>query len=163
MDKTLKLQSKLELPPASQVGVVVRDMKKAVLYYESIFGIGPFKVYEFIPENHWFMEEPSPLKLKMGKAVFGKIELELIQHLEGKSLHKDFLEVHGEGIQHLGFDVSNYDELFDRFIKEGFKPLMRAETYYDAYDGYLKACYFDTADVGGIIFEILQRSWITPS
>lgn len=155
-----EVKTKLELPPVSQIGVVVRDMDKAVEYYSSIFGIGPFTVYEFVPEKHWFMEEPSYLRLLMGKAMWGDIELELLQPLEGESLHKDFLETHGEGLQHLGFNIPSYDEMFDKFRKAGFKPLMRAETYVETYKGYLKACYFDTRSIGGIIFEIIWKSWL---
>lgn len=162
MSNAEKLRGKLELPPVSHIGVVVRDMDKAVDYYSSVFGIEPFTVYEFVPDKHWFMEGLSYLKLLLGKAMWGDIELELIQPREGKSLHKDFLETQGEGLQHLGFFVADYDEMFDRFVKAGFKPLMRAETYVETYKGYLKACYFDTRGVGGVIFEIVWRSWGKP-
>jgi len=154
------LKARLRLPPVSQVGVVVKDMQKAVDYYFSIFGIGPFTVYEWSPDKHWVMEEPSPLKLRMGKAMWGDLELELIQVLEGKSLHTDFLETWGEGLHHLGFHVPNYDDLFQRFLHEGFRPLMRAESYVPAYHGHLKACYFDTREIGGVLFEIIWRSWV---
>jgi methylmalonyl-CoA/ethylmalonyl-CoA epimerase len=150
----------MKLPPVSQIGVVVKDMDKAVEYYSSVFGIGPFTVYEFTPDKHWFMEKPSYLKLLMGKAMLGKIELELIRPLEGRSLHQDFLDVHGEGLQHLGFNVKDYDEIFSRFLKAGFQPLMRAESYVATYKGDLKACYFDTRRTGGIIFEIIWKSWL---
>ncbi len=153
----------LGLPPVSQIGVVVKDVDRSVQYYSSMFGIGPFTTYEFVPENYWFMEEPSYLKFRMGKADWGPVEWELLQPLEGKSLHQEFLETHGEGLQHLGFNVKDYDEVFDRFIKAGFEPVMRAETYVDTYKGYLKACYFDTRRVGGVLFEIIWRSWQTES
>jgi methylmalonyl-CoA/ethylmalonyl-CoA epimerase len=156
-----ELKSRLRLPPVSQIGVVVRDTEKAVRYYDSIFGIGPFTVYEWAPDKHWIMEEPSPLKLRMGKAQWGDVELELIQVLEGRSDHTDFLETRGEGLHHLGFNISDYDDLFQRFLREGFKPLMRAESYVSAYDGHLKACYFDTRQVGGILFEIIWKSWLS--
>ncbi|MEM3112500.1 MAG: VOC family protein [Candidatus Anstonellales archaeon] len=154
------LISTLGLPPPSQIGIVVRDMKKAVEYYTSIFGIGPFLTYEFIPEKHWYMEEPSYLKLMMGKAMWGNFELELIQPLEGKSFHKEFLEKYGEGIQHLGFNISNYDEMFEKFKSAGFKPVMRAETYIEIYKGFLRATYFDTRHITGIMFEIIWKSWL---
>jgi 4-hydroxyphenylpyruvate dioxygenase-like putative hemolysin len=96
----------------------------------------------------------------MGKAMWGNVELELIQPLEGESLHTDFLETYGEGLHHLGFNVVNYDVVFERFLQEGFKPLMRAESYVAAYKGHLKACYFDTRRIGGIIFEIIWKSWL---
>jgi len=155
-----KLMKQLNLPPVSQIGVVVWDVDKAVEYYSSVFGIGPFNVYEFVPEKHWHKEEPSHSKVKMGKAMLGSIELELIQPLEGKSIHQEFLDTRGEGLQHIAFNVSNYDDLFDRFIKAGFKPLLRSETYVPAYKGNLKAAYFDTDRVGGIIFEICWKSWL---
>ena len=162
MTETDKLRTKLDLPPVNQIGVVVRDMDKAIEYYSSIFGIGPFSVvYELVPEKHWYMEEPSHLKLLVGKSMWGNVELELVQPVEGKSVHKDFLETHGEGLQHLGFDVSDYDEMFDRFIKAGFVPLLRVDTYVAAYKVHLKACYFDTRKVGGVIFEIIVRIPVT--
>jgi 4-hydroxyphenylpyruvate dioxygenase-like putative hemolysin len=160
MTPNIGLQKKLGLPPVSQIGVVVKDINDAVEYYSSIFGIGPFYVYEFAPDKHWFREELSPLKLLMAKAPWGNIELELVQPLEGRTIHKDFLEKQGEGLQHLGFDVQDYDRLYNEFIKAGFKPIQRIETYYEAYKGYAKACYFDTKDIGGIIFEIMWRSWV---
>jgi 4-hydroxyphenylpyruvate dioxygenase-like putative hemolysin len=155
-----ELRTVLGLPPVTQIGVVVRDIDKAVKFYTSIFGIGPFYVYEFIPEKHWYHEKPSPLKLLMAKAPWGSMELELVQPLEGKTIHKEFLDTHGEGLQHLGFDVPDYESLFEKFVKSGFKPLQRIETYYGAYNGYAKACYFDTREVGGVVFEIMWRSWV---
>jgi len=161
MGTSAELQKVLGLPPVTQIGVAVKDVRNAVDYYSSIFSIGPFYVYEFIPEKHWYFEQLSPLKLLMAKAPWGSVELELVQPLEGKTIHKDFLESHGEGLQHLGFDVANYEEIHERFIRAGFKPLQRVETYYAAYKGYAKAAYFDTHRIGGIVFEIMWRSWIT--
>ena len=160
MTKIEELKKKLGLPPVSQIGVVVRNMDKAVEYYSKLLGIGPFTVYEFVPQNHWFMEEPSYLKFRMGKAMLGDIELELIQPVKGKSFHREFLKTHGEGVQHLGFNVPNYDEMFEKFKAAGFKPAMRAETYVETYKGYLRACYFDTRRIGGIMFEIIWKSWL---
>jgi methylmalonyl-CoA/ethylmalonyl-CoA epimerase len=160
MNGVEKLKAELELPPINHIGVVVRNIDKAIQYYSSIFGLGPFTVYEFEPEKHWFMGEPSPIKLILAKAMWDNIELELLQHLEGKTIHKEFLDTHGEGLQHLGFLVPNYEEMYDKFRKAGFAPLMRAETYVETYKGNLKACYFDTRRVGGIIFEIVWRSWV---
>lgn len=150
------------LPPPFQIGVVVSDVERATQYYSSVFGIGPFNVYDFAPDKHWYMEEPSPIRLRMGKASWGGLELELIEPLEGKSMHREFLHSHGEGVQHLGFAVDDYDAVCGRFLKAGFMPAMRAETAVEAYNGYLKASYFDTRSVGGIVFEIIWRSWQDP-
>lgn len=161
MNSTEKLKAKLELPPVSHIGVVVRDMDRAVEYYSSIFGIGPFTVYEFAPKKHWLREEPCPMKLIVGHTMWGDVQLELLQPLEGKSLHKEFLDTQGEGLQHLAFHIPDYDKTFDKFIKAEFKPLTMAETYHKVYGGWSRACYFDTRGVGGVIFEICWRSWLT--
>lgn len=154
------LRKKLGLPPVSQIGLVVKDIARAVGYFSSFFGLGPFTVYDFEPDRHWYKEEPSHFKVKMAKAMWGDIEWEMLQPLEGKSLHQEFLETHGEGLQHLGFNVRNYDETFENFVQAGFQPLMRAESYVETYKGNLKACYFDTRRVGGVIFEIIWKSWL---
>lgn len=158
-----ELRAELRLPPATQIGVVVRDLDATVEFLSSMLGLGPFTTYEFQPEKHWYKEELCPLRLGMAKAMWGSLELELIQPLEGMGLHKEFLETRGEGLQHLGFLVSDYDEMFARFIKAGFLPLERAEAYLENYRGYLRACYFDTEKVGGIVCEIFWKSWLLDS
>jgi len=37
---------------------------------------------------------------------------------------------------------------------------MRTETFVEIYDGHLRACYFDTSRVGGVICEIIWKSWL---
>ena len=156
----------IELPPVSQIVMVVRDVDRVIQLYSSTFGMGPWTVYEFAPEKHWLMEEPSYPKFLMAKATLGDIELCFMQPLEGESIHKEFLETHGEGIFNLVFDVPNYDEVFDKFIKAGFKPLARAESYVETYKKFLRACYFDTRSIGGLLIEIRQGdrgSWLMES
>lgn len=160
MNASQDFLKKIGLPPPSQVGVVVKDVEKAAEFYSLTLGLGPFTIYEFVPEKHWYMEEPSHVKLKMGKTMWGPLELELLQPLEGRSLHEEFLRTRGEGLQHLGINVRNYDEVFEKMKKEGFQPLMRAETFVETYKGYLRACYFDTRSVGGVILEIIWKSWL---
>ena len=160
MEEFDKLRALMALPPVSQLGVLVNDVDRAVTYYASLFGIGPFMIYEFSPEKVWLWEKPSHMKNKYGKAIWGDIELELIEPLEGESIYDEFLKDHGEGIQHLGFNVADYDEMVHRFEEAHFIPLMRVESYVDAYRGDLRCCSFDTRRVGGIVFEIIWKSWL---
>jgi len=91
-----ELKAKLGLPPISQIGVVVKDVQKAADSYSSLLGIGPFTIYDFVPEMHVFNGEQTYAKVKMGKAMWNNMELELIQPMEGKSPHMDFLHQRGE-------------------------------------------------------------------
>jgi methylmalonyl-CoA/ethylmalonyl-CoA epimerase len=161
MSKAEKLRVKICLPPVSQIGILVRDVDKTARLYSEIFGMPEFYVYDLEVANHWYYGEKAPVKLRMGKVQWGPAEIELIQHLEGeKSLFPGWLEEHGEGLSHLGFEVDDYAQIHSRMVAEGFEPIQWIETDYPAYEnGKAKACYFDTRRVGGVIFEIMWRSW----
>ncbi len=157
------LRSRLGLPPISQIGIVVRDMGKAVEYYEGFFGLGPWTVYDSTPDRYWYRGKPSHMKLRQGKAMLGGIELELVQPLEGESTFHEFLEAQGEGLHHLAFYTDDYDGMVGKFEAAGFKPLLQAEAYVETYKGTVKACHFDTRAVGGVIFEVVWKSWLVKS
>ncbi len=160
MEHAAALRKKLHLPEISQIGVVVRDMGKAVEYYEGIFGLGPFTVYDSTPDKYWFRGRPAHMQLRQGKAMLGRIELELIQPLEGESPFHEFLETYGEGLHHLAFNTADFDGMVRQFEAAGFKPLLLAEAYVETYQGTVRACHFDTRAVGGVIFEVVWKSWL---
>ncbi len=155
------LRAKIGLPPVSQIGMVVKNVDRSAEMYSQIFGLPEFYVYDLEVKDHWYYGEKAPIKLRMGKAQWGQVEIELIQHIEGeKSLFPGWLEKHGEGLNHLGFEVDDYDDVHGKMVAGGFDPIQWIETDYPAYEnGKAKACYFDTRRVGGVIFEIMWRSW----
>jgi len=159
LSETGKFLRAIDLPPVSQIGVWVHDLDRAVDYYTSSFGVGPFNVHDFEPDRHWYLEKPSPLRMRLAKAPWGAVELELIQPVAGKSIHRDHLRSKREGLGHLGFKVAGYETAFEAFLQAGFPCLERAETYYPAYEGLVKAAYFDTRRIGGVVFQIIWRSW----
>jgi hypothetical protein len=92
--------------------------------------------------------------------MWGNMELELLQPLEGKSPHMDFFRQHGEGLHHLGFFVPNFDELCENFLREGFKPVLESASYVETYKGSIKVRYWDTDKIVGVLFEIIYKSWL---
>jgi catechol 2,3-dioxygenase-like lactoylglutathione lyase family enzyme len=142
-------------PPVSQIGVVVRDLGKAMKYYTDTFGIGPFRVVDFAPEKHFVRGKPVPIKLRIGLAQMGAVQIELIEPVEGDAPHKRFLEERGEGLQHLGFYVDNYDEWMAYLKEQGIGILMEGETTIEGM-GRVRAAYAETDKVGGVLFEFVQ-------
>jgi methylmalonyl-CoA epimerase len=142
-------------PPVSQVGVVVRNLDKAMEYYKETFGIGPFMVFDFVPEKHLVRGKPLPVKLRIGVAQMGPVGLELIEPVEGDAPHKRFLEEKGEGLHHLGYYVDNYDQWMDYLEQQGIGILMEAETTIEGM-GHARAAYMETDKVGGILFEFIE-------
>ncbi len=158
---SIKLQAKLDLPPLHQIDVLTKNMDAIVENYRSLLGLGPFTVYEFVPDKHWYGDERTHFKALYAKAMLEAVELCFMQPLEGKGIHMDYLEKRGEGLFNLGFLVSDYEETYKGFVEAGFAPLARAESFVETYKGHLKGCYFDTQKACGMLFEIMWKSWLT--
>jgi catechol 2,3-dioxygenase-like lactoylglutathione lyase family enzyme len=133
-----------------QVGVVVKDLDKTVERLLSL-GIGPFTQMH-IPDDaeQWFRGKPLDAKFKISGAKLGEIMLELIQPLEGKSPHQEFLDSQGEGIQHIAFAVDDLDREVAKLTKQGASILLSANLR------DVRVAYLDLG-VGGLIFELMQR------
>jgi len=134
-----------------QVGVVVRDIDKAVEYYSS-FGIGPFEpLNASIIEREVYGKPAEDVKNIVKVAQVGKVDLELVQPAAGESIQKEFLERHGEGINHLGFFVDDLDQEVAKLVEKGFKVIMSGK-----FIGGGGFAYLDTDKVGGVQFELIQ-------
>ena len=138
------------------VGCVVRDLSKSIKHYEEIIGIGPWTTFEFCSSNCFINGKKSDLHLKAGAVqLTPELTLELIEFVSGESCHKDFLEKHGEGVQHLGFVTDEYDQVLKRAEALGIEVLFSAEVEASSM-GHVRAAYLDTYDLVGVIFEILE-------
>ena len=146
-----KMKKILGLDKVNQVGIVVRDMDRAIKNYEEILGVSFPKVV--IPDyfNRVYRGKPENFRMKIGLAMMGELQIELIQPLEGKTIYAEFLEKWGQGIHHLGFDVKDLDERVAAFRGLGIGVLMNGERVGG------KFAYMDTEGTLGIMVELMQR------
>lgn len=139
----------------SHIGMVVRDIDKAIAYYQSL-GIGPFE--SFTGFNFKVMEaRGKPITFdkiphKISTAKMGPITLELIQPIKGEFIWTEFLRAKGEGINHFGFLVDDIDKAEAEMVKKGLKIVFRFR-----FTNGGGATYFDTTESGGLMFELLQH------
>lgn len=141
-----KKPSRINLPSLDQICIVVEDIEKTIDFYSSVFGLGPFYVIDTEPREVLLDGKKSQYRLKLAFALSGNIEIELIQVLEGKTIHTDFLEKRGEGLHHLRFTVDDIDGMLEELSKDGIEPLMGREHF----------ALLNSDKVGGSIFELLQ-------
>ncbi len=125
-----------------QIGIVVKDAEKVAKLYEKFFGVEPFPTIEC---------NIGPAKLRIVLFQLGEIQIELIQVLEGKTIHSEFLEKRGEGLHHLGFVVKDIEKELTILKKEGIDVLERGEVL-----EVVKFAYLDTEKMLGIILELIQ-------
>jgi methylmalonyl-CoA/ethylmalonyl-CoA epimerase len=142
------VRQQLQLPGVGQIGVVVEDIDRAIAFYESAFGLGPWDIREVGAPNVWDRGEEKPIKARLAFTNVGQVEVELIQILEGDSMHLEFLREHGEGLHHLGFFVKDFQAKLEQAQAMGFKVL-QMDPFRQAY------AYLDTRQPGGIIFELI--------
>lgn len=150
------LATQLGLGQMAQVGFVVHDLVKTIANYEKTVGIGPFAIVDFIPEKSYIKDRKGDIELKIGIAqLTPTLSIELIQVVNGEPYHKDFLEEHGEGVQHLGFITDEYDQVLERARTLDIDVLMWAETDVPGM-GHVRGAYFDTDELIGVLVEIIE-------
>jgi len=89
------------------VGVVVRDISKAIAHLEAL-GFGPFMFDEehktfaihFKGELHG---EPAEWVTTISNGQMGDVQLELLEPTEGAQALKETLDAQGEGLHHIGW------------------------------------------------------------
>ncbi len=124
----------------SQIGIVVKDFERTSKVLEKL-GIGPFSSIE-IPH--------VSAKLKIGLVNLGGVQLELIQVVEGESIHSRFIKERGEGLHHLGFFVKDIDSALKSLEKKGFRASEGGEAF------GVKYVYLDTEKELGFYLELIQ-------
>lgn len=133
------------------VGVVVKDLDKAINYYQSL-GIGPFENLEVdkLLSDKMMYGKPTDYKLKAAIAQIGTIKFELIEPVADAPLWEEFLKK-GEGINHLAFLVDDCGKATAELVSKGFKVVQSTNL-----TGGGSCAFFDTSKVGGIILELIQ-------
>lgn len=90
-------------------------------------GVGPFRVYTFTSETvaqQTYRGEPSPFALTVCFAINDDLTFEIMQPLSGRTVIREFLDQHGEGIHHIAFDCNNapWEQRLKMFADRGFTP-----------------------------------------
>lgn len=142
----------VKLPPVQQIGIIVKDVDKAVDYFSSLFGWGPFDVVTFENKGVTIRGKKADCTLKIAFAHSGPMEIEIIQVLDGETPHTDFLRKRGEGIQHLRFEVDNFEDIMIRLGREGIQP-----AFNHSYPEFgIHFAYLDTEADLGYMIELIQ-------
>jgi methylmalonyl-CoA/ethylmalonyl-CoA epimerase len=137
------------------VGVVVRDIEKAIAHLEAL-GFGPFRfddeheVFE-IPFKGELHGRPAEWKTKISNAKMGPIELELLQPSSGEQALQETLDAQGEGLHHIGWLTPDVRGEMERAQARGAK--VWTSSFPEGNPGF---CYLEGSDVGNLAIEIRE-------
>jgi len=134
------------------VGVVVKDIHKAIAFFESL-GIRPFGApggrkffaVSFKGELHG---KPASWTTTISNAKIGDVELELLEPTEGAQALQESLDATGEGLHHIGFITEDLDAEIANLKKNGLGIWTLAREPDGG--GFL---YSDSTPLGGIAIE----------
>ncbi len=122
------------------IGYVFKNIEEAVKKFKSLFGIEKFNRIDMGV-------------VKVARSMIGKLQIDLIEPQDRKSIFHKFLEDGNLGIHHIGFLVENIDEKIKEWDSKGLKQVLGGII------STAKFVYFDTTDILGHIIEFLQINY----
>lgn len=109
----------LGLPPADQIGFVVRDLDEAVARFAPLFG--PFHIMDGSVQQADYRGRKADVELRIAFGRSGELEIELIQWVAGDSPHREAIEAGREGMHHIRFRVEDVDTWIPRLRAVGYQ------------------------------------------
>jgi len=107
-----------------QINIVVRDIEKAAKKWADLLGIAvpAIRVNHLEGgENYTYRGEPVSCDLKVCNIDMGSFVIELHEPCGGPSSFQEFLDKHGNGVHHIGFEVgADRDKVIAGLAEEGY-------------------------------------------
>jgi methylmalonyl-CoA/ethylmalonyl-CoA epimerase len=109
-----------------QIAMVVNDLQAAMKRYVEGYGVGPWYVIKFGPENvqdQTLHGKKQDYSHRLAICQIGNVQFELIESLSD-TIYREHLNRHGEGvIHHVKMTVDDHDEAMKFFQSKGIEVL----------------------------------------
>lgn len=138
-----------------QVAIVTKDIEASAKRWAAVLGLPVPSISTTRPGNEVkvvFKGKPSTGQAKLAFFKCGQVVIELLEPVGKDTSWKEWLDQHGESVQHLGFNVQNLEQASAAMEGLGYKPLHSGR--YDKDNGTY--AYFDSGKDLGVIIELLH-------
>ncbi len=151
---------------ARQICIVTRDLDARVREFADRLGIGPWWIQTYeAPDlvDTTYRGQPGHYSMRLALAWTGDLNWEIIEPVSGPSIYHEFLEEHGEGLQHVGILVEDaggsLEAAKETFMERGFEPVMEGTW------GRVRFCYVQTDQAIKTTLELIHRptDWVRPA
>ena len=107
-----------------QINIIVRDIETAAEKWAQVLGVEKPEIRPMHlegGENYTYRGEPVSCEILFAVIEMNGFVLEPHQVINGPSTFREFLDKHGEGVHHIGFEVGDdRDEVIDHLKGLGF-------------------------------------------
>lgn len=147
------------------IGIVVKDLMKAVKLAYDLFGVGPWKLFKLRDDvPTWKYGKQVKSEQLMAFAYINDVKLELIQPMDGSETYMyDDFQKYGNSVSHMGLvckDREQMEQVAEMLRKEGFKEVHYSENIGIHNDG--NNYHFDTREVFGMCLEVCEPIDVPP-
>ncbi len=142
----------------AQVGLVVPNLERAVEAFWKRFGIGPWHFYTYgkpLVKRMTYRGRPADYRIRVALAWAGPMRIELIEVLDGDTIHAEFIREHGYGVHHLGVLVEDMATAIAQAEAAGLAMIQDGAGF--GLDGDGHYAYLDTEAELGVTIELIQR------
>lgn len=138
------------------LGWVVKDIHKTFDYWKKI-GLDNISIRENVQsKTQIYRGKKMDAIFHTGFTNIGDVGFEIFQPVKGENPYKEFLEKHGEGIQHIAFALNSKEELesqIKRLTNLGIEIQERGS--WETKEGTAHFVYLDASNIGGLFFELM--------
>jgi methylmalonyl-CoA/ethylmalonyl-CoA epimerase len=131
----------------THIGVVVQDVRKTTNLLSSLWGVGPWTIFEASTSRE-DMLIGEPFRLVVGQASLGTSMLEIIEPVGDGSLWANFLRDKGEGLHHLAYSTPKWNEVTAALKARGSRMVVLGNV------GGQRFAYFEATEPGGLMLEL---------
>lgn len=116
-----------------QINIVVSDIETVAKNWADLLGIPMPDIRKTRlegGEDYKYREQPVSCELKVCNIDMGNFVLELHEPIGGESSFREFLDKHGNGVHHIGFEVGDKRDEIIAEMKESGYDVDRTVGYY---------------------------------
>jgi catechol 2,3-dioxygenase-like lactoylglutathione lyase family enzyme len=138
-----------------QIAFVVQDVERAARAFDGCLAGGPWRGWIFGPQGQGREYRGSPAEWTLRLLLNDRTpQYELIEPLDGPSIHADWLAERGDGLHHVGYLVESLEQTTAEMEAAGHPAIARIHSF--GADGDGAAAYYDTADPLGFLVEAVE-------
>jgi methylmalonyl-CoA/ethylmalonyl-CoA epimerase len=102
----------MELTHIEHIGIAVKNLDEAILYYQNVLGLTCYSI-----------EEVKDQKVKTAFFKIGQTKIELLESTEPDGPIGKYIEKKGEGIHHIAFAVNNIEGALNEADEKGIRVI----------------------------------------
>lgn len=131
------------LKKLDHIGIAVKDLEKALMLYEYLYGLkaGPVEVHK-------------EYRVKLAFLPIGETRIELLEGLDEESPITKFIAKRGEGVHHLTFEVEDLEKALEILAGKGIELIDKAPRTGAHGD---RVAFLHPKSTGGVLVELCEK------